>query len=232
MISLIALGLIAGLLAVDQRAGWQGLFAQPVFAGALVGVVLGEIGTCVSVGLALELVYLSVVPMRGARVSDQVAAGVVGAGVAGLLARSGAAPDPGLAPLLGVLFGLIAGEIGGQVTKSLFALHNRFLSSVEFSPELERGRMVRQLTLLHVASLGFIFVVESLFVVTLGAAGLFAGARIVRLADAGFIHGAVSWGRILPAVGVASIVHLFWHHRFRNVLLACAALGVIVLWLL
>jgi mannose/fructose/N-acetylgalactosamine-specific phosphotransferase system component IIC len=92
--------------------------------------------------------------------------------------------------------------------------------------------MVRDLTRLHAGSLAFIFVVESLFVFLIGSAGHLAGLRLVRLADTGFTNGAASWGRILPAVGAASVVHLFWHHRFRNHLLVCAVLAVIVLWLL
>jgi mannose/fructose/N-acetylgalactosamine-specific phosphotransferase system component IIC len=194
MISLVALGVIAGFLAVDQRAGWQGLLAQPVFAAALVGLVFGQPAVCVCVGLVLELVYLSVVPMRGAHTADQVAAGVVGAGVAGLLMRAGGETEAGVVCTLGIFVGLVAGEVGSRVTGPLFALHNRVLSSVEFARDMPRRRMAGRLLALHAASVGFIFAVEALVVLALSAAGIFSGARIVRLAEPGLTRGVGFWG--------------------------------------
>ena len=231
MISLVTLGVIAGVLAVDQRAGWQGLFAQPVFAAVFVGLVLGEPTTCMCVGLVLELIYLSVVPMRGTRAPDPVAAGVVGAASAAFVMGSGGAPDAGLACTVGTFFGLVAGEVGARGTAPLFALQSRFLGSVEFSSETTRSGMARRLLVLHALSVAFIFTVEGLTVLALGAAGQYASARAVRLADPGLALGAAYFGKLVPVMGVASIVHLFWHHRFRSVVLACGALVVIVLWL-
>jgi mannose/fructose/N-acetylgalactosamine-specific phosphotransferase system component IIC len=216
--SLIVLGAVAGLLAVDQRAGWQGLFAQPLFGAALVGLVLGNLTVCLCVGFLLELIYLSVVPMRGARIADHVAAGVVGAGAASLLA-------------VGIALGLIAGEAGSWVTGPLFALHNRFLSSVEFAPDMERDRMARRLLTLHAASVAFIFAVEGVVVLALSAAGQYSAVRMARLAGPDFARGASLWRELLGAIGVASVIHLFWYHRFRNVAWGFALLAVIVLWL-
>jgi mannose/fructose/N-acetylgalactosamine-specific phosphotransferase system component IIC len=229
--SLIVLGAVAGLLAVDQRAGWQGLFAQPLFGAALVGLVLGNLTVCLCVGFLLELIYLSVVPMRGARIADHVAAGVVGAGAASLLAGMETGPGPGVTCAVGIALGLIAGEAGSWVTGPLFALHNRFLSSVEFAPDMERDRMARRLLTLHAASVAFIFAVEGVVVLALSAAGQYSAVRMARLAGPDFARGASLWRELLGAIGVASVIHLFWYHRFRNVAWGFALLAVIVLWL-
>ena len=228
---MVWLGVIAGFLAVDQRCGWQGLVAQPVFAGALSGLVVGELPTGICVGLFIEVIYLSVVPMRGARVADQVAAGVVGAGTAGLLLRLEGGPAPELVCAVGVFVGLVAGEFAALVTAPLFALHNRFLSSVEFAPDTDRGRLRRSLSVLHASSVGFVFAVEGLLVLGLGAAGYYLGLRAVRLVDGALARGILFWGALVGAIGVASIIHLFWQHRFRNVLLVSAVAVVIILWL-
>jgi mannose/fructose/N-acetylgalactosamine-specific phosphotransferase system component IIC len=231
MVSFVALAAIAGLLAVDQRAGWQGLLGQPVFAGAVVGAAIGELPVCVCVGLLLELIYLSVVPMRGARFADHVAAGVVGSGCASLLMRLDPAPGTEIVCAVGIFVGLLAGEIGGRVTGPLFTLRDRFLSSVEFARDAGRQWMARRLLILHVSSIGSVFVVEAFLVLALAAAGYHAGVRMVRVAEPALERGALFWGQIIAAIGVASIIHLFWHHRFRNLLLACAALAVIILWI-
>jgi mannose/fructose/N-acetylgalactosamine-specific phosphotransferase system component IIC len=231
MLSLVWLGLIAGFLAVDQRAGWQGLLAQPVFAGGLSGLVVGELPTGICVGLFLELIYLSFVPMRGARLADQVAAGVVGAGTAGLLLRLEGGPAPELVCAVGIFLGLVAGEFGAIVTMPLYALHNRFLCNVEFAPDTDRRRLPRWLCVLHVSSVGFVFAVESLLVLGLGAVGYYMGLRAVRLVDGALARGTLFWGALITAIGVASVIHLFWQHRFRNVLLVCAVAVVIILWL-
>jgi mannose/fructose/N-acetylgalactosamine-specific phosphotransferase system component IIC len=228
----VVLGVIAGFLAVDQRAGWQGLLAQPVFAGFIVGLVLGEIQVCVWTGVCIELVYLSVIPMRGARVSDQIAAGVTGAGTAGLLAGLQGGPDPGMASAVGVFIGLLVGEAGSRLTALLFALHNRFLSGVEFSPDTGHRRMARRLLVLHASSVGFIFAVESLLVMALGAVSYHLAVSGVRHAGNVLTRSTLVWGSAVVGIGVASIIHLFWHHRFRNVVLACAVVAVIILWLL
>lgn len=231
MLPFVALGLIAGILAVDQRAGWQGLLAQPVFASAVVGVVLGQVHVCVCVGVILELIYLSVVPMRGARFADQVAAGVLGAGCASLLSRVEGSPGFDFSCAVGIFLGLLAGEVSGHVTGPLFAVRDRFLSSIDFARDSERGWLARRLLVLHVSSVLSIFLVEALLVGTLAPLGYLAGARMIGVADAALERGTLFWGHLVAAIGLASIVHLFWHHRFRNLVFAGAAGAVILLWL-
>ena len=74
---ILLLSALGGLLALDERVGWQSLLSQPVISGAVVGFVFGDFVTGVSVGVVLELVWLSILPMRGMRRPDAVAAFVV-----------------------------------------------------------------------------------------------------------------------------------------------------------
>jgi mannose/fructose/N-acetylgalactosamine-specific phosphotransferase system component IIC len=231
MVWFVTLALVAGVLAVDHRAGWQGLVAHPVFASVLVGSVLGEVSAALAVGLPIELVYLSIIPMRGGRSTDQVAAGVVGPGTAGLLMRQAGGADPAFICAVGVFLGLAAGEVGARITAPFFGLHNRFLGGVEFPQDLERRSLARRLSLIHFGSLVYIFVVEGLAVLLLAAAAYHLGEMFTRIADGALVRGSVWWSRLVLAIGAASIVHLFWQHRLRLVLAACAALVVIVSWL-
>jgi mannose/fructose/N-acetylgalactosamine-specific phosphotransferase system component IIC len=227
----ITLGVIAGILAVDQRAGWQGLLAQPVFSAPLVGYILGEPWAALGVGVVLELIYLSIVPMRGVKTPDQVAAGVVGGGTASLLLRSPGDHEIAFVCAVGLFIGLVAGEIGARLASPLFGLQNRFLSSVEIPLDMPRRRIARRVFLLHASSVGFIFVVESLLVLVLCAGGCYAGEKFTRIVNGTLVRGAMWWQSILIAIGIASILHLFWQHRLRRALVVCAATVVILLWL-
>jgi len=227
----ITLGVIAGLLAVDQRAGWQSLLAQPVFSAVLVGSILGEPWAALAVGVVLELIYLSIIPMRGVKTPDHIAAGVVGGGTTSLLLRGPGEPHIAFVCAVGLFVGLVAGELGARLALPMFGLQNRFLSSVEFSPDASGRRIARRVFLLHASSVGFIFAVEGLLVLALCAGGYYAGERFTGLMNGALVHGAMGWQSLLTAIGVASIIHLFWQHRLRNALAVCAVLVVILLWL-
>jgi mannose/fructose/N-acetylgalactosamine-specific phosphotransferase system component IIC len=231
MVWIVALAVVAGVLALDDRAGWQGLLAHPVFASVLVGSILGEPDAALSAGLPLELIYLSIVPMRGGKTSDRVAAGVVGAGTAGLLARSGTRADPVFVGAMAVFVGLAAGEVGARLTGPAFKLHNRFLGALEFAPEMDRRRVARRLTLIHLGSIGFIFLVEALTVLLLAAGGYYTASMATRSAESAMIRGAEYWSLLVTAIGAAAVIHLFWQHRFRRWLAVSAIAVVIILWI-
>ena len=231
MVWFVALALVGGALAVDHRAGWQGLLAHPVFASVLVGAILGEMNAALSAGLLVELVYLSILPMRGGRPADPVTSGVVGSGTAALLARQSPGADPAVVCAISVFLGLAGGELGARLTAPFVALHNRFLGSLEFPPDLDRRGLARRLSLVHLGSVVFIFAVEGLTVLLLGAAAFYAGSAVTRIAESAFVLGAAYWSALVLAIGVGSIVHLFWQHRFRHWLAALAGLVVILLWI-
>lgn len=231
MNSFVILGIMGGILAVDHRAGWQSLLAQPVFSAAAVGLIIGEIEVALAVGVVLELVYLSIVPMRGARIPDQIAAGVVGAGTAVLLVQNTGDPRFVFIGAIGVFMGLLAGEAGVRLTAPFFVVQNRMLSGFEFAPDADGKTTVHRIFWVHAGSIAFIFVVEALLVLLLGVCGYFAGDRLTRVTDGLLVEGASRWIVLVPAIGAASLIHLFWQHHLRRALLVCALMVVIFLWL-
>ncbi|MFQ5511756.1 MAG: PTS sugar transporter subunit IIC [Candidatus Krumholzibacteriia bacterium] len=231
MNTLILLSLIAGVLAIDDRAGWQSLLAQPVFAALLVGFVTGEVRTAVAVGLILELIWLSILPMRGLRRPDQIAGAVVGAGTAALLMKLTADPRVYFISATGILVGLFAGELGARVSAPLFALLNRRLGRVEFSPEAGFARTARKLLVLQAGSTLYLFVVEAVVVFILLGAGYHGAERLTRYVGGALVAGAASWDRLLPALGAASLIHVYWHRHLKRVIILCAVMVILVLWL-
>jgi len=222
---IIELSLIAGLLAIDDRAGWQSLLAQPVFTGSLVGLLIGEVYVGVAVGLVLEIIWLSILPMRGQRRPDQVAGAVVGAGTAGLLLQL--TGDPRLLSItaVGILAGLLTGELAGRVLSPFNRLKNSVLSGTDFATA---SRVGAKLLGLQLSSLVYIFVVEVLIVFTFLSFSLNVSERITGAVS---LEGSIGWLRLLPVVGAASLIHLYWQQSLKRVLVLCTVLTVLVLWI-
>lgn len=231
MSTIIVLSLMAGILAVDHRVGWQGLLAQPVFVGAGIGLLTGQIGTALAVGLVLELIYLSILPMRGARISDQIAGAVVGCGTASHLMSSSGDPRVVFIGAIGVFVGLLAGELSARITAPFLAVQNRILSGVDFPAETPRRTLVHKVFWLHTGAAVYVFVVEALSVLILLSAGYFAGGKLTRLVGGALVEGTEYWSYVVPAVGAASLIHLYWQHHLRRILILCAVVTVILLWL-
>ncbi len=223
---IVELSLIAGLLAIDDRAGWQSLLAQPVFAGSLVGLLVGEIQVGVAVGLVLEIIWLSILPMRGQRRPDQVAGAVVGAGTAGLLLRLTADPRILLITAVGILVGLIVGEVTGRLLSQFNRFQHVVLSRVDLR---NSSRIASGLLGLQLASVAYIFLVEILLVFTFLSLSLNVTER---LTGAVTLAGSQGWLRLLPIIGAASLIHLYWQQSLKRVLVMCTVLTVFVLWII
>ena len=123
--SLIALlALVAGALALDTTAAFQLMVSQPLVAGSIAGLVVGDPALGVAVGATLQLVWLGSLPVGAAPFPDVAPATVVGVGLAYLLGRGGVAPAWSLAA--GVIVGLAAGATGRAAVSRLRRLNVRF----------------------------------------------------------------------------------------------------------
>ena len=91
----------------------QTLLSQPLVTATLLGWLWGDWATALAVGVVLQILAASTLPIGSRTPEDYAAGGVVGAGVALVLA-----PGPGMQPwreaaqLAGVLTGLLAATTG------------------------------------------------------------------------------------------------------------------------
>src|SRR6476660_3846784 len=93
MHDLLLIAVVAAILALDDRAGWQSLAGEPVVSSLIVGLAFGRVGAA-----------------RGSRRPHAVVGGVVGAAATCLsLHRSGDPREP-LVIGAAVFCGLLAGE--------------------------------------------------------------------------------------------------------------------------
>jgi mannose/fructose/N-acetylgalactosamine-specific phosphotransferase system component IIC len=127
MLSLLLWGAIAGL---DLASVLQGLLNRPLVAGAVTGVIIGDPGTGLRIGAALELFALDVLPIGASRYPDYGAASVAAVALAAWQPWASA-----LGPA--VLFGLVLAQLGGWTIiahrrVNAWALHRS-------APSLDRG---------------------------------------------------------------------------------------------
>ncbi len=227
----ILLSLTGGLLAVDDRAGWQSLLAQPVFAAAFVGLITGEMAVALPVGLILELVWLSILPMRGSRRPDQALGAITGAGSVCLVAKLTGDPRVALLASVGALLGLIAGELGGYVSNRLYRFLNEMLSVVGFRADADRRATAARLTWMHAASIGYIFVAESIVVFAFLSLGYNIAEWSTARVGGALSDGAILWASLAAAIGVAAVVQMYWRRQTRRILVLGCVLVILVLWL-
>jgi mannose/fructose/N-acetylgalactosamine-specific phosphotransferase system component IIC len=225
---ILLLSALGGLLALDERVGWQSLFSQPVFSSAVVGFVFGDFVIGVSVGVVLELVWLSILPMRGRRRPDAVAGSIVGAGTACLLASHTGDPRFALVVALGALFGLIAGEVAGSLGRRIHRARDSRLGDVE--PPADGGALRRRLLLYFFYSVCFVFVAEAVQIVVLLPASALLAEWVSGAAGDSFATGASWWGDIIPTLGAGALIQMYWHKQHNRYLILFAGVTLLLLW--
>ena len=231
---LILLSLLGGLLAVDERVGWQSLLSQPLFAGAVVGLLLGNLWVAVRIGTILELVWLSVMPMRATRRPDGVMGAIVGAGTACLLLKHTGDPGAGARFLfvesIGVLFGLITGELSGWVGRWAYSVREHRLGGFIMRGQGTEARLTSRLSLCSFYSAGFYFIVQAGMIFILVPVAATLGELITAVDSEGALEGGGWWLELAWAVGAASLIHLYWQKHVNRYLILFAGIVLVLLW--
>jgi len=228
----LLLGVLGGALAVDDRAGWQSLLAQPVFAALLVGLIFGEVSAALLVGLFLELVWLAVLPMRGMKRPDQVCGSVVGASSTCYLIHGMGDPRFAFVISLGVLIGLLTGEFAARIAMPALRLREKKLARIGAFQNVEDWQPAQSLLWIHIFSTLYIFVVEMVVVLACLLITGLAAKWVSSLAGGYILRTVERWGLIFPAFGVASLIHVFWHKHLTRFLVMSGLLSLFILWIL
>lgn len=227
---IVLVSLLGGILTVDERAGWQSLLSQPIFASVLVGFLLGDVGTALTVGLVLELVWLSIIPMRGTRRPDAVTGALVGAGTACLLIEHTGDPRFVFVASVGAVLGLVAGEASGACGRWAQRFRERRLSDFELPSKGGDSQLATKLAVYQLFSVGFYFFVQFVLIAVLLPASALVAERITGLVDDPGMSGARRWIELLPAIGAAALVQLYWHKPLNRYLALCAGIFLLLLW--
>ncbi len=227
----LLLSLLGGVLALDDRSGWQSLLAQPIFASLIVGSLFGEISFGLIIGLFLELIWLAVLPMRGTRRPDQVCGAIVGTASACYLIHVQGDPRFAFVISLGVLSGLLAGEFASRLSLPLLNLREQRLGRVALMSNVEGWQPVRSLFWIHVLATVYVFAVEVLIVFVFLSIGATVSKWVSGGAGSFVVKSIEQWGLLFPAFGIASLIHVYWHKHLTRFLIMSAVLIFIMLWI-
>lgn len=223
------LSLIAGLLAVDERAGWQALVAHPVVSSVIVGLYFGNFVAAVTVGVVLELVWLSVLPMRGARRPDTVAGAVVGAGTSCLVVRHTGDPRLVFVIATATAVGLIVGELAGTIGRRVHRVRDRKLGRLEPPPDGTSLR--RRLTAYLAYSVAFIFGAETLLVSAFLPLSALLVEWVTATSGSPVALGSRWWLDFMPVFGAGALILMYWHKQQNRYLVLSAAVVWVLLWI-
>jgi len=229
MHDVLLIAVIAGLLAVDDRAGWQSLLSEPVFSALLVGLVFGHLGAALRCGVALQLVWLSIGAARGSRRPNVVAGGVVGAGAVCLSLHKTGDPREPLVIAAGVLCGLLAGEAGQWISARTGILRERWVERFRLSENVNVSS--RNLTLYTVGSAAYVAVTEAAFAAIALVVSLRLAEVVIDRAGSS-APGITAWLWALPAFAAATIAHAFATRALGRVALLGLLIAVVAAWLL
>jgi mannose/fructose/N-acetylgalactosamine-specific phosphotransferase system component IIC len=231
MPDVVLIALIAGLLAVDDRAGWQSLLGEPIFSALIIGLLLGTVGPALTCGVVLQLAWLSIGAARGTRRPNTVVGGVVGAGATSLVLAQTGDPRETVVVACGVLMGLLAAEAGAVVARAGGELRERWLGNFRLPEPQSYLTASRNLAFTVFGAALFVGVID--FVTTLVLLPLatsLSRTLSVRLgADAA--QGAAWWLACVAAIGVAAIARAFGTRALFRYLVLGAVAVVVVGWL-
>jgi mannose/fructose/N-acetylgalactosamine-specific phosphotransferase system component IIC len=229
MHDLLVIAIIAALLAVDDRAGWQSLAGEPVFSALIVGLCFGHVGAALRCGVALQCVWLSIGAARGSRRPNAVVGGVVGAGTACLSLHKSGDPREPLVIAAAVFCGLLAGEAAQWAGTRAGTAREKWLEG--FRLPANPNVASRNLTLYSVGSAAYIAVVEGVIAaVALAVAIPLASLIIDRAGESA--TGLAAWTAALPAIAVATVAHAFATRALGRTAALGFLLAVVVAWLL
>jgi mannose/fructose/N-acetylgalactosamine-specific phosphotransferase system component IIC len=229
MHDLLVIAIIAAVLAVDDRAGWQSLAGEPVISALIVGLCFGHMGAALRCGVALQCVWLSIGAARGSRRPNVVVGGVVGAGTACLsLHRTGDPREP-LVIAAAVFCGLLAGEAAQFVETRAGSIREKWLGGFRLPTDVNVAS--RNLALYSIGSAAYTAFVSAL----LSAVALMFSLRLAELVidRAGLsADGLAAWAAALPAIAVATVAHAFSTRALGRMAALGFLLAVVVSWLL
>jgi mannose/fructose/N-acetylgalactosamine-specific phosphotransferase system component IIC len=216
--------LLGGVAALDAAPVGQTMLFQPLVTATLLGLLWGDLGTALQVGIVLQVMSASTQPVGSRTPEDYAAGGVVGAGLALALAahepftmaRQGCA-------MLGTLAGMVAAVAGVPLIKWQ---RRRNEGLARWCEQAVRGGAVHALGRAQTAGVVLAFAVGVSYTALCMGVGV---ALLSGPASHESIRLARAWALARPlwlGLGLAQILSAFLQRRLtRGVVFGAALLG-------
>jgi PTS system mannose-specific IIC component len=221
--------LLGGVAALDATPVGQTLLSQPLVTATLLGWVWGDLGTALVVGVVLQLLAASTLPIGARTPEDYAIGGVVGVALALALARSHPFPMAReAADLLGVLLGLSVATLGVPLLKWQRRRNEGLARWTEAAVHSgDEGAPAKA----HAAAVVLAFGVG----VTFTAVSLALGMTLLGgVAERESLRLARAWGLAQPlwlGLGIAQMLFAFMQRRLARAAVFGASLILTWIWL-
>ena len=221
--------LLGGVAALDATPVGQTLLSQPLVTAAVLGWLWGDPGTALVVGMVLQLLAASTLPVGARTPEDYAAGGVVGTALALAIARSHPFPMAReAADLLGVLVGMAVATLGVPLIKWQ---RRRNEGLARWTEQGVREGDESAPAQAHAAAVVLAFGVG----VTFTAVSLALGMALLNgLAERESLRLARAWGLAQPlwlGLGIAQMLFAFVQRRLARAAVFGASLTLAWIWL-
>lgn len=219
---------LAGIAALDATPVAQTMLSQPLVTASLLGLLWGDWPTALAVGIVLQMLAASTLPIGARTPEDYPVGAVVGVTLAILLARE--APFE-MARSASMMLGSLAGMLTATLGVPLLKWQRRRNEGLSrwCEAEIVAGNS-GALATAHAASVAFSFAVAVAFTALCLAVGWFA-LRPLVVHDS--IRLARAWTLAQPlwlGLGLAQLLHAFVQRRLTRA--AVFAVSLLASWLL
>jgi mannose/fructose/N-acetylgalactosamine-specific phosphotransferase system component IIC len=222
--------LIGGVAALDATPVGQTLLSQPLVTATVLGILWGDPATALVVGIVLQLLAASTLPIGARTPEDYAIGGVVGTALALALARHHTFPMAReAADLLGVLVGMAVATLGVPLIKWQ---RRRNESLARWTEQAVREGDERAPAHAQGAAVVLAFGVG----VTFTAVSLALGVALLSgLAERESLRLARAWGLAQPlwlGLGIAQMLFAFMQRRLARAAVFGTSLTLAWIWLL
>lgn len=221
-VELVLTLVLAGLVVLDTTPLGQTLLAQPLVTASLLGLLWGDWPVALTVGVVLQILAASTLPVGARTPEDYGIGGVVGVTLAVLLAAAAPfAMARDASCLLGCLAGFVTATLGAQHRHAQRRQNEGLARWVE---QRVRGGDARALGAAQAAAVVLAFAIGVTFAAVTLALGVWALRPLVAQES---IRLARAWALAEPlwlGLGLAQLLHAFVQRRLTRIAVFGAAL--------
>ena len=196
LIRCLALSAFFALLVLENYGYGYWMISRPVVAGAIVGLLMGDLRTGLLVGGSVELMFMGVLPIGGSVPPNAQIAGVIGTAFAII---AGGKPEVGIALAMpvGVLAQFLI-MLAWNVNIYLTHMADRYIKEVN----------TKKIEATHLSGLAVFFVIFFIAIFCALRFGSPAVAKLVASLPAWLSGGLKIASGILPALGMAMLIKM------------------------
>lgn len=213
MMGAILLSLFVAALITENYGYGYWMISRPIFAGPLIGLILGDVQTGLTVGASVELMFMGVLPIGGSVPPNAQIAGIIGT-IYAIESNSTS---------LGISLALPIGILAQFLIMLAWNINIYLVHRADKSIEKGDTRKVELLHLAGILNFFIIFFIAAFLAIHFGS-GFVKG---INAAMPAWVSGGLSIAAgLLPAIGMAMLLKMMDFNRYWAFFLAGFVLAV------